>query len=243
MRIPRDPYLMKKIAQERVLRAARGRLMVFENAKHGLADTVDLARAEGEIRTIVDVGANTGQSALRFRAAFPSARIISLEPIRATYDELVRRTRGADVECHRLAVGSSSGRATMHLTPFSETNSLIRPPDDELRGVEEVDVATLDDFLRDNGISTIDLLKVDAEGYDLEVLRGAAKTLSEGRMRFVMAEVGFHPGDDRHPLFDEVRDMLRIYGFAVFGIYEQNLEWTGVPAMRFANAIFCRSSE
>jgi hypothetical protein len=120
------------------------------------------------------------------------------------------------------------------------TSSLVRPPADELRGVEEVDVTTLDDFLAANGVSAVDLLKIDAEGYDLEVLKGAEQTLSAGRVRVVMAEVGFHPGDDRHPLFDDVRDMLVDYGFAVFGIYEQHLEWTGEPALRFANAVFCK---
>jgi FkbM family methyltransferase len=243
MRFPRDPYWLKKLAQEKVLKAARGRLMVFESAKHGIGDTADLARADGEIRTIVDVGANTGQSALRFRAAFPSARIISLEPIRDTFDELLGRTADLNVECHRLAVGSSAGRATMYLTPFSVTSSLVPPPAEELRGTEEVEVATLDDFLRDNGVSDVDLLKVDAEGYDLEVLKGAESTLASGRVRFVMVEIGFHRRDDRHPLFDDVRDLLTVYGYSVFGIYEQHLEWTGEPALRFANAVFCHTPE
>lgn len=239
MRFQRDPYWFKKVAQERVSAATGGRLIVLESAKHGLADTVDLARSGFEIRTIVDVGANTGQSALRFRAAFPRARIASVEPVRATFDELQRRTTGLDVECHRLALGASCGQATMFLTPFSETSSLVRPPDDELRGQEDVDVTTLDDFLRDNNIPMVDLLKIDAEGYDLEVLKGASETLSAGRVRFVMAEVNFHPGDERHPLFDDVRELLVSHGFALFGIYGQHLEWSGLPALRFANVVFC----
>lgn len=232
---------MKKLAQERVSRVARGRLFVFESAKHGIVDTADLARSGHAIQTIVDVGANTGQSALRFRAAFPNARIISLEPVGRTFDELRDRTKGLDIECHKLAAGSSTGRSTIFLTPFSVTSSLMRPSEYEVTGTEEVDVVVLDDFLRDQGISSVDLLKVDAEGYDLEVLKGASSSLAAGRIRFVMAEVGFHPGDDRHPLFDDVRDELMKSGFSVFGIYEQHLEWTGVPALRFANAVFCRT--
>lgn len=213
-------------------------MIIFEKPKHGIVDTADLSRVKGEIRTIVDVGANAGQSAIRFRAAFPEARIVSLEPIQATFDELVRRTAGLDIQCHRLAAGSSDSVSTMYLTPFSETSSLMRPADDELRGMEQVEVVTLDGFLRDSGIDTVDLLKIDAEGYDLEVLKGASGVLSSGRVRFVTVEVGFHPGDDRHPLFDDVRDMLRQHGFSVFGIYDQGPEWTGVPALRFANAVF-----
>jgi hypothetical protein len=131
----------------------------------------------------------------------------------------------------------------MFLTPFSETNSLVRPPENELLGSEQVKVITLDQFVRENNIDRIGLLKIDAEGFDLEVIAGAVGTLASGAVRFVLVEVGFHPGDDRHPLFDKTRDVLAPYGFRVFGIYNQSLEWTGEPSLRFANALFSRDAD
>lgn len=234
----RDPYWLKKRVQERLHAAVKGRLMVFEQYKHGVLDTLDIANSAREIRTVIDVGANTGQSALRFRAAFPTARIISLEPVGQSFCELKHRVEGHRVECHQLALGPTSGWATIYLTRFSVTNSLVRPPDDEFLGEEEVQVQTLDDFVGDNSIDMIDLLKIDAEGYDLEVLKGGTNVLSEGKVRFIMIEVGFHPGDARHPLFDTVRDFLTGYGYHAFGIYGQTLEWTGEQSLRFANAVF-----
>jgi Methyltransferase FkbM domain len=91
-------------------------------------------------------------------------------------------------------------------------------------------------------LDSIGLLKIDAEGFDLEVIKGARETLSSRRVRFVMVEVGFHPGDDRHPLFDEVRNTLMEHGFYVFGIYNQSMEQSGEPRVRFANVLFCHDA-
>jgi hypothetical protein len=129
---------------------------------------------------------------------------------------------------------------TIFLTRFSTTSSLLKPPEDELRESEQVEVVTLDQFAKKNNLGSIGLLKIDAEGFDLEVIKGAAGTLSSGRVKFVMAEVGFHPGDDRHPLFDEVRNTLAEHGFRVFGIYNQYMEQSGEPSLRLANVLFCR---
>lgn len=240
MKVPRDPYWWRKAAQHKLMRSTNDRLLPFEQARHGMLDTNDISRTGIRVQTIVDVGAHTGQSAIRFRVAFPKARIISIEPIRATFEELQRRTASMNVECNNIAFGRTAAVATMYLTPGSTTSSLLMPTEEECLGTEEVQVQTLDRFVSHNGIDTIDLLKIDAEGFDLEVLHGAQATLEAGRVRFVIVEVGFHPGDDRHPLFDDVRSLLGQYNFKVFGIYGQSLEWTGEPAMRFANAVFCR---
>lgn len=240
MGFSRDPYWWKKFAQQQLIRASHGRVLVFERPKHGIIDTEDLERAPGKINVIVDVGANTGQSAIRFRAAFPSARIISLEPISATFEELRRRTAGLDVECHRLALGPTKSREIMYLTPYSLTNSLIRPKNEDIHGTEVVDVETFDNFIDEQKIDLVDLLKIDAEGFDLQVINGAKRAMSDGKIRFIMAEVGLNSAEDRHPLFDEVRGVLSSYGFRVFGLYSQTLEWSGKPSLRLANAIFCR---
>ena len=59
---------------------------------------------------------------------------------------------------------------------------------------------------------------------DLMVLKGAAGLLSTGRIPFVLAEIGFTPGDNRHVLFDDVRGLLAPYGHRLYGFYGQTLE-------------------
>lgn len=235
-----------KHVKRRLLRgvghASNRKLFLFQTPRHGVDDLADIASFGAEPATILDVGANIGQSALRFRLAFPKARIISLEPVSATFSELQRRTADLDVDCRRLALGPEAGRATIYLTELSVTNSLKRPAADELRGAEEIEVETLDGFVARNGLDAIDLLKIDAEGFDLDVIRSGARTLAAGRVRFILVEVGFNPGDPRHPLFDDMRAELTPHGFRLLGFYEQNLEWSGEPRLRYANALFCRDA-
>jgi FkbM family methyltransferase len=230
----------KKYLQYKCEEMLRRRAFVFQAPRHGIEDVLDIGRLFNPDDAILDIGANVGQSAIRFRAAFPSARIVSFEPIAATYAKLKQNTRGLNIETHNVALGPEAKTETMFLTPFSETNSLVRPPESDLLGSEQVKVTTLDQFVRENSIGPIGLLKIDAEGYDLKVIEGAIHTLAAGAVRFVLVEVGFHPEDERHPLFDKIRYALAPFGFRVFGIYNQSLEWTGAPSLRFANALFCR---
>jgi hypothetical protein len=145
-----------------------------------------------------------------------------------------------NVECHRLALGPEPAQATMYLTESSLMSSLLRPNDEDLKATETVDVATLGETLANLEVGPVDLLKIDAEGYDLEVLAGGVDHLSRGLVKFVLIEAGFHPGDERHPLFDDVRFFLMKFGFCVFGIYDQKLEWSGESSLRFANVLFRR---
>ena len=71
-------------------------------------------------------------------------------------------------------------------------------------------------------------------------MRGADSTLSEGRISFVLTEVTFSRSQAAaHVLFDEVRDFLADRRFAVFGIYDQQPEWSGENRPRYANVCFC----
>ena len=210
---------------------------VYSVRAHGREDWYDIRKTGCRIETVFDVGANIGQTARKFRRAFLRANIYSFEPVRALFQELQEDVSGdGNVQCFQVAMGSAPGVGKIYLTEHPTMNSLIEP--EYSRGFEEVQIDTVDSFCRTHGIERIDLLKVDAEGYDLEVLKGSASLLSSARVAFVLAEVGFHPGDSRHVLFDHVREFLIPHGFHVFGIYDQNLEWSGENRLRFANACF-----
>ena len=66
-----DEYWIKKRMQHLFHRVTGQRVMSFERPHHGISDVLDIIRTGLPVGTIIDVGANTGQSALRFRAAFP----------------------------------------------------------------------------------------------------------------------------------------------------------------------------
>jgi FkbM family methyltransferase len=222
--------------QDAVERSLR---ITISRPQHGVRECADIAACGCQVRTIFDVGANIGQTARRFRTAFPKAVIHCFEPVEETFHTLTHNlARDHSIFCHRLALSDRAGDAHIFVTENSSTCSLLTP--DQFVREELVTVATVDTFSAAQGIARIDLLKIDAEGNDLNVLRGAEGMLSRSDVAFVLAEVGFTPGDDRHVLFDDVRDLLSPYGFRLFGIYGQQPEWTGERRLRFANALFSR---
>lgn len=216
-------------------------LRLYRVQAHGHQDWYDIRKSCCRIETIFDVGANVGQTAQRLRDAFPKATIYCFEPVRAMFEKLQKSLSGdRHMQFFQVALGSASGTGKIYLGDHPTTSSLVEP--ENPRGFEEVRIETIDSFCRARGIERIDLLKVDAEGFDLEVLKGAASMLTSARVAFALAEVGFHPGDMVHVLFDHVREFLMPHGFRVYGFYDQTLEWTGENRLRFANACFANEA-
>ena len=83
------------------------------------------------------------------------------------------------------------------------------------RKVEKVMVTTLDVYCKQNHLSSIDLLKLDVQGYEARVLRGATKLLEENRIRVIMAELCLSSLYVQQSSFSEILGLLgvcRIYG-------------------------------
>jgi FkbM family methyltransferase len=145
------------------------------------------------VQTVFDVGANVGQTSLPLRRRFPDARILAFEPHPRTYERLVAELADERIETFAFALGAEAGTADLFEYRFSELNSLLANAPYAVRFGEHgspmpVSVRTIDDFCAEQAIAEIDLLKIDTEGYDLQVLEGARSLLTRGRVRFVYSE-------------------------------------------------------
>ncbi len=242
-----------------LLRSARKRVegslgVRVTRAVSGSVEALAALRSLGAGATvIVDAGANDGRSAVRLAAAYPDASIYSLEPVESTYRELVRNTRHlASVRCYPLGLGSAPGTAEIFINEQATRNSL-HPGFGSATRSEEIELVTLDGFLEAEGISTVDLLKVDTEGHDLEVLKGATRALSEGRIRAIQVEVGFGQGAAELPRLGDFVRFLNRFDCYLLGVYNQcrsprrPREGDGTPAtppgvLIYGDALFaCRS--
>ncbi len=185
---------------------------------------------------IFDVGANVGQSAARFLTWFPEATIYCFEPSAQSVTEL-RKRLGGRVRSFAIALGSHAGQARLAHTGKSET---FRISD---AGEEDVAVQTVDLFCQEQGIERIDFLKVDTEGHDLEVLRGAESMLRQGKIAAVQVEAGMNPENDLHVAFDILKRHLEDRGFRLFAVYDQVQEWpTRKRHLRRTNPLFIHES-
>ena len=152
----------------------------------GVHPELDLARLTvgDPLKTIFDVGGNFGQTALRFAAAFPHATILTFEPVPESFTRLVHSTRkNKRVKPFNAALGDTSGTIKLNVTPNPGSNTLLHNP----TTIESINVSidTIDAVAAANGVTTIDLLKIDVEGYELQVLRGASKLLARQKIRYI----------------------------------------------------------
>ncbi|WP_026421282.1 FkbM family methyltransferase [Actinokineospora inagensis] len=182
-----------------------------------------------EIATVLDVGANAGQYArwLRREVGF-AGRIISFEPVREVYDHLALAAADDDAwDCHRTALGERSGQLEITVTQESEFSSALVPaphvvghwPGAAARATELVPVTTLAEIWPDLGCVGRVFLKVDVEGYELAVLRGAGAVLSG--VSLIELEISVAPNFRGGPGLAEVLHALDEAGFDLVAL-EQN---------------------
>lgn len=192
-----------------------GGVDIFYDTKVLIGDSHDV--------TLFDVGANIGQTTLAMRNRFRQSRIISFEPSPKTFEILekkVGRLKGVKVE--QLALGAESGKMPFHVTrDHSVNDSLLCPKWDAGGAVTEVCVETVDNYCSTNGLRNLGLLKIDAQGYDLQVLLGARKMLESGRIKAYCCEANFEQLYDGQA---SLRDLLAFADeikFRLVGFYEQ----------------------
>lgn len=192
---------------------------------------------------LFDVGANVGSSTTVFRAEFPRAQIFAFEPVKASYDELTRVVANdTRVQCFRYAMGSTPGTANMSATSTHPTNRIVPDRSATQAGLEPVQVQTGDLFCGEHKIERINFLKIDAEGFDLEVCRGFSRMLKEQRVDLVEVEAGMNPGNKMHVPFEDFTRFLAAHSYFLFKIYNQKGE-RDRPLLRRCNAVFVSQAQ
>jgi FkbM family methyltransferase len=188
--------------------------------------------------TFFDVGANIGQTAIRFKKGFPEAQIYSFEPSKATFVKLEQNTTSlSDVHCFQTALGDRNGGAIMEIEAESVWNRIMDDQTNSSVRTERVTMQTLDTFCQEQEVVKIDLLKTDCEGYDLQVLEGATTLFGERRIDAIYSEVNFERSA-RYGDFFAIERFLGSRGFTVYGIYDYSYWGYDIAEVGFANALF-----
>jgi FkbM family methyltransferase len=199
----------------------------------------DQGRLFPDAKTIIDVGANVGQTAKTYRALFPQADIWSFEPFPKVFETL--RTAVPDSRFHPqpIALSDEIGTTQLNVGAVTITNSILRRETDTGTSIE-IKTDTLDHFCVEHGISRIDILKVDVEGAESRVFRGAENLFARGAVRAVFVEVYFKPVYEGMPLFWDLHAILSQRGFSLYGLY--SLIPTQSGALSFGNALYVHTT-
>lgn len=180
------------------------------------------------IRTILDVGANTGQFALAARAAFPSAVIHSFEPLGDCFAALQRNTAGVSNMCAwNVALGEKAGQVTLERNEFSPSSSILPLGAHHLQAFPfarrtekvQVQIEVLDGMTARLELAMPLLIKIDVQGYEDRVLRGGAATVS--RAAALIVETSFEPLYEGQLGHSDICHMLEAAGFEYRGALDQ----------------------
>lgn len=171
-----------------------------------------MQRVLGPGAVFVDVGANIGYyTRLASTLVGPTGHVHAFEPLPSALPLLAANTEGrAHVTVQPLAVGAQAGELDFYVRPMGDTSSLEPHPDAERIRVR---VTTLDAELA--GLPRLDLLKIDVEGYELEVLQGA-RELIRTHQPVVYFEFLVAYNENRGLTLDDYRAILEPMGYTFY---------------------------
>ena len=195
-----------------------------------------LLRQIGEkIECVFDIGANRGQFALAARNNFPTAKIFCFEPLTEPVNVLKKVFENDSlVTINEMAIGETNAHATMHvskqddsssLLPISSMQSTIYPGTEE-KETRSVQVKPLDAVISSSEIEQPAFLKIDVQGFEMEVLRGCVTLLPF--FSYVYVECSFVPLYSGQKLAHEIIIFLNEHGFILSGIYNLSYDKSGV---------------
>ena len=158
---------------------------------------------------IFDVGANLGGWTIAANKLWPQAEIHAFEPSPGVLAHLRAATAHLPVKCVACGLSDETRSSVLYRVPGHPALSSVHQRDLGAHGLsmslsEEILLRTIDDYCGENGVEYIDFLKIDAEGHDLSVLRGAKAMLAAGSIQTIQFEFGGANIDSRTYLRDFV---------------------------------------
>lgn len=182
------------------------------------------------IRTVIDVGANTGQFVEEIRETLPECFVYSFEPLKDCFDALVKARSGdTKFKAFNCALGESDGETVIHRSSYAPSSSLrvmanahkqlyphtvgstdVKIKVRKLDGMKEIDPLTMDKEI---------LVKLDVQGYEDKVISGGKEFLKQ--VRAMIVEVSFIHLYENQPLFADIYGTLTSQGFKYAGAIHQ----------------------
>lgn len=166
---------------------------------------------------LFDVGANIGNYSKALKTELPQAIIYAFEPNPVAYKIMQSRLKEVNINLLNLGLGSKKTKATMFNYEGnieSEHGSLYKDVFLDLHKMKdvieiEIEITTIDNFCSDNRIKYIDFLKIDTEGNELEVLKGANTMLHKHNVGIIQFE------------FNEMNVISRVFLKDFFEVLEE----------------------
>lgn len=183
---------------------------------------------------IIDIGANRGQFALVARRCFPEARIISFEPLTGPtqyFNSIFSSDK--NTKLIKSAIGRKREKRKIHISNRDDSSSLLPISNkqiDTFPGTEtiesiEIDVHPLTDYFKKSDIQMNSLLKIDVQGFELEVLNGCSQLID--LFDSIYCECSFIELYSGQPLAKDIINWLNNRNFHLRGVYNTYYDKNG----------------
>jgi FkbM family methyltransferase len=203
---------------------------------HGVAPAIEhVAVLDGvQFDFVVDVGANRGQFSLVCRRLRPGAMIVGFEPLSgpaAVYKAVFADDRR--VIMHGCALGRKRGKIAMNISARDDSSSLlpitstqtVNYPGTGTVATRMVAIGPLSDFVQQSDLGARNLMKIDVQGYELEVLKSADALLQ--CFDWIYVECSYVALYEGQPLAQEIMDYLAGQGFNLCGRFNPSYAKSG----------------
>ena len=184
---------------------------------------------------VFDVGANFGQSIDRFLSLFDNPKIHSFEPLKKEFLVLKEKFQKKDIYLNNLALGDKEEERKFYVATKSDSSSFYKMNQDTewiktrslenntsvdkyVKKIENVNVTTLDQYVKLQNIEYIDLLKIDTECHEDKVLIGAKNLLKNKKIKAIQIEIRFDNIYQKYFNFSDIEKYLIPNNFRMVGI-------------------------
>lgn len=236
---------------QKILRSIRFRTEKFRRqlTKNEITDLQFISRKLNiNIETVYDVGANIGDTVRVFHRLFPAAAIHAFEPNPTVFNNLKTRCKHIkSIVLNNVGVGDIDGNLTLNrhknsgATSFKDPNTETNPLyNSKIIDKIDVPVITLESYFENSKQHSIDLLKIDVEGFEMEVLKGISSVILENKVKIIFIEANLVEKMLGQGLIENIIDFLRQKNFTLYNIYTQ--QETKLRQLNIANLIFINNS-
>ena len=174
---------------------------------------------------IFDVGANQGQSIEFFSKLYHKPIIHSFEPVSSCYELIKTKYQNEkNIFINNLALGDRKQLKKIYVTPKTQNSSFYpininskwfkdrsqkqKLSHKDFKNIENVKVETIDNYFKNSNLNKIDLLKIDTQGYEAMILKGAKKTIKEKKILAISCEIIFDDTYNKNLSFYEIEKHL-----------------------------------
>ena len=192
---------------------------------------------------IFDIGAHTGETIKRFRKLYKDCIIHSFEPQISSYKRL-KSLEDCNTRINNFALGKKiekkkffihNNDSTSSFYKFSKKNYL-----EKNNKIQKAQVRTLDEYVKKNNINFIDIIKIDVQGHESEVLKGAINTL-KNKVKIIELEIIFIDYYEKKSAFYEIEKILTPLKFDLYTISSPVINETD-EKLKWLDAIYIKNS-